>query len=417
MARKIQLTVEEAQTAARIQQAIDELGAEGGQVVLPEGEFVLDRGLELRSRIELRGQGQGTVLRKAPGRVYPLSGYHNYGMCDVPLEFTDGLEPGMTVAVRDEAHRGFGETFARITWVEGTWVGLEHGLQSDYHAAREPELVTAFPLIYGLGVEDAVVRELTLDGNRAEQPAAIDGCRGSAIYFIRSRRVEVTDVEEASFAGEGLGFQMCRDMRILRCSTYNNTGNGFHPGAGSTGVLFENCTAETNSLAGFFFCVRANHVTVRGCTFNGNTTCGVSVGARDCYNLIESCRMDHNEGPGILFRQGARTIEVHTCRVRGCHLEGNARVTGRGQIDVLADAHDLALVNNTLLGTETRETAGIYVAPQAQGIWLADNHIERCFPAIIADRTCLAEREPELSCGVETVQERDYRHLPGLGRT
>jgi len=125
----IQLGPAEASSTATIQRAIDALGAAGGRVMLPEGEYALDRGLELRSGVELMGQGQNTLLRHAPGRVYPLAGYHNYGMCDVPLQFTDGLEPGMTVAVRDEVHGGFFETFARITWVEGTWIGLDHGVE------------------------------------------------------------------------------------------------------------------------------------------------------------------------------------------------------------------------------------------------------------------------------------------------
>jgi hypothetical protein len=416
MSTIIPLGPSDARSAASIQQAIDALGPAGGRVVLPEGEFTLDRGLELRSRVELCGQGQGTVLRKAPGRIYPFAAYHNYGMVDVPLEFTDGLLPGMTVALRDQTHRGFYETFARLTWVEDNWVGLDHGMQSDYLPDREPVLVTAFPLIFGLGVEDVAIRNLTLDGNRSEQPAAIDSCRGAAIYFIRSRSLLVSDVEEAEFAGEGLGFQMCRDVRIERCSMYHNAGNGFHPGAGSTGASFVDCTAEANDLAGLFFCVRANHMTVRDCTFGKNRACGISVGTRDCHNRIEGCRLLDNEGPGILFRQGPRPIEVHTCRVSACYLENNARVSGRGQIDVHGDAHDLALTGNTLLGPNDDETAGIYIAPQATGIWLAGNRIERCSPATIADRASLAGHDPELPCGVEAVHEAHYRHLPDLGR-
>ena len=227
---KIQLTQKQATSAAAIQQAIDSLGPDGGRVVLPEIELLLDRGLELRANVELVGQGLKTLLRKAPGRIYSLSGYHNYGMCDVPLEHTEGLAPGMTVAIRDRAHGGFYETLARITWLDGNWVGLDHGLHSDVHADQEPVLVTAFPLVYGLGVENVAIRSLALDGNRDEQPAGIGACRGAAVYFIGSRNLEVSDVEELGFAGEGLGFQICRDVRILRCRFAHNAGNGFHPG-------------------------------------------------------------------------------------------------------------------------------------------------------------------------------------------
>jgi hypothetical protein len=415
--RVIQLAQKEAASASAIQEAIDSLGEAGGRVVLPAMDLVLDRGLQLRSNVELVGQGEDTVLRKASGRVYPLAGYHNYGMYDVPLEYTDGLETGMTVAVRDNVHGGFFETFARITWVDGNWVGLDCGLHSDYSANQEPVLVTSYPLIYGLGVENVAVRDLCLDGNREEQPAGIGACRGAALYLLRSHRFEVTDVVETDFAGEGLGFQMCSRVTIRRCSFCRNTGNGYHPGAGSTAVLFEDCVAEENGRAGFFFCVRANHVTVRNCTFSGNVSCGISIGTRDCHNRIENCRIVGNDGPGILIRSTDRPVEVHSCHVSGCRVGGNARQSGRGQIDVLGEAHDLAFVDNDIVGLgPQQEQAGLYVGPSAQGIWLRDNRFRACFPDVIADPAALAGKARPLKCGVDAVQDVDLRHLYSLLR-
>jgi hypothetical protein len=415
MLKEHQLTRVEAGSASAIQQAIDSLGPGGGRIVLPEIDLVLDRGLELRSNVELVGQGRETCLRKARGRVYPLSGYHNYGMTDVPLQFTEGLEVGMTVCVRDNRHGGFFETFGRVTWIDGTWVGLDQGLHSDYWVAEEPVLITSFPLVYGLDVKNVAVRNLFLDGNRQEQPAGIGACRGAAVYFIQSQGIEVSDVQETSFAGEGLGFQMCADVRIVRCRFERNAGNGFHPGAGSTAALFEDCTAEGNEQAGFFFCVRANHITVRACTFVRNVACGVSVGTRDCYNLVEGCQIDDNKGPGILFRQTPRPVEVHSCRVTGCHIAGNAREHGNGQIDVLGDAHDLVFGGNHIEGMPGLERAGIYLAPATERVWLGNNHLASCFPDVIADAASLAEQELPIDCGLDTVQAVHYRHLSGNG--
>ena len=42
--------------------------------------------------------------------------------------------------------------------------------------------------------------------------------------WLRSHGFEVSDVVESGFAGEGLGFQMCSDVRILRCRLSRNTG-------------------------------------------------------------------------------------------------------------------------------------------------------------------------------------------------
>ena len=409
--REIILTSAQAASATLIQKAVDSLGDSGGRVVLPELQLVLDRGIELRSNVELVGQGDKTVLRKAPGRVYPLSGYHNYGMLDVPLMFTDGLAEGMTIAIRDDRHGGFFETYARITWVEDNWVGIDIGLHSDYHAELNPVLVTSFPLVYGLGVNNIAVRNLCLDGNRKEQPAGIGGCRGAAVYFIKSSHIEVSDVSETGFKGEGLGFQMCSHVTIRNCNFARNSGNGFHPGAGSTAVLFENCVATDNDAAGFFFCVRANHITVKNCTFSDNVRCGISVGTRDSYNLIEGCRMNDNAGPGILFRAASRPVEVQECRVTQCHIEGNSTTSGWGQIDVLGDAHDLVFEANVICGSSDKLVAGIYLAPSTERIWLEGNQIQGCSPAIISGERNLARMPSDFKCGLAAVKERHFRHL------
>ena len=97
----MELKPEECTSAAAIQAAIA-AAAPGEVVQLPELDLTLDRGLEIPSGVELRGRGQHTVLRKGPSRVYPLTGYHNYGMRDVPLQSAAGLAVGMTVSVLDD---------------------------------------------------------------------------------------------------------------------------------------------------------------------------------------------------------------------------------------------------------------------------------------------------------------------------
>ncbi|MBN1246171.1 MAG: right-handed parallel beta-helix repeat-containing protein [Anaerolineae bacterium] len=408
---RISLQASELTSMDVLQGAIDSLGNEGGRVELPAGEFELDRGIELRSNVALVGQGRDTVLRKAPGRVYALSGYHNYGMCDVPLMHTEGLVPGMTVAIRDDRHGGFFETFARITWVDGTWVGLDQGLHADYDAGDHPVLVTAFPLIFGRGVTNVSVANVTLDGNRAAQPAGIGACRGAALYFIQSHGVTVSDVVERDFAGEGLGFQMSSRVAITDCAFDDNAGNGFHPGAGSTAATFDNCSAKGNGAAGFFFCVRANHISVRACRFTGNAGPGVSVGTRDSHNLLEASVMTGNGGSGILFRETRRPVEVHDVVVRGCRIQDNARSAGAGQIVVLGEAHTLAFEGNVVGGTPERETAGFYINPSARDLWLNDNAIMGCSPVVVGDPGAFVARSGVIDAGIDGVQPVHFRHL------
>ena len=407
MPEKRILKLEEVPDAEALQQAIDSL-ADGGRLVLPRMELTLDRGLELHSGIELIGQGEETVLRKGPGRVYPLSGYHNYGMCDVPLENAEGLVAGMTVSVRDDERSGFYETFARISWIDGNWVGLDHGIEGDYLGDCRPRLTTAYPLIFGHAVADVAVRDLALEGNSQGQDVPMGGCRGAALYFAGSARLEVTGIRERDYLGEGLGFQMCRDVVVRDCTTNGNAGNGLHPGAGSTNFLFENCSSSDNEKSGLFFCVRATRITVKGCRFEGNGD-GISIGTRDCHNLIESCAVVENKGAGVLVRSEARPVEVHSCRITGCEIARNGQEDGSAQVVIPASAHDLILRGNRIDGAG--RTAGIAAASGARNLFLESNAFAGCSEQVVADADCFAKTEPLIEPGFGEHPEKFFRHL------
>jgi hypothetical protein len=200
-------------------------------------------------------------------------------------------------------------------------------------------------------------------------------------------------------------------VRILRCQVTENTGNGYHPGAGSTAALFQDCAAEGNGAAGFFFCVRANHITVRNCAFTDNHVCGISIGTRDCYNRIADCQITGNAGPGLLIRNTSRPVEVHSCHISGCRIRGNALDHGHAQVDVLGDAHDLILERNEIAGSPEQEQAGIYLAPSTERIWLIENKIQDCTPPVIGSASVPADTAPRLECGTKAAHEIHYRHL------
>jgi hypothetical protein len=414
---EIRLDTERARTAQGIQESIDSLGVSGGRVLLPEGRFVLDRGIELRSRVQLAGRGERTVLVKAPGRRYPLTGYHNYGMCDVPLSDLKGLEPGMTVSVQDKLRGGFYGTFARISWVEagagsdagGGWVGLDHGIEADYTAEAEPALTLAFPLVFAHGVRGASLCDLAIEGSRASNPEPMNGCRGGAIYFARCRDVVVQGVRERDYNGEGMSFQMCARVTICDSSFDANAGNGLHPGAGSTGAVFERCRGRGNDRSGLFFCVRANHITVSSCEIAENGEHGISIGTRDCHNLVKDCAICGNDGAGIWVRPDPHPVEVHSCRFEGCILDSNGKARGLAQIEIPPDAHDLVFSACEVRGGGG---AGLRARPGARAIDLVENRFTGCSPDLDARVDALGPSGRPFSCGAAEATAADYRHLP-----
>jgi len=331
----------------------------------------------------------------------------------VPLESAAGLEPGMTVSVHDDKGRGFYETFATVTWIDGDWVGLDHGIEADYRADDHPCLTTAYPLIFAHKVHDIAVRDLSLEGNSSDNEESMGACRGAALYFYQSRGIEVTGVRECNYDGEGLGFQMCRDVVIRRCAFTDNTGNGLHPGAGSTNVMFDDCDSHDNGNCGLFFCVRANYITVRGSRFTGNGT-GVSIGTRDCHNLIEDCVVDGNAGAGVLVRPSPRPVEVHSCHVRRCTIAGNVGKRGQGQVEIVTQAHDLIFEGNTVSGRQGagQDKPGFFVESTARHIHLDGNRVQGCSREVDAASESLAAAPSLFECGYDSGSETIYRHLP-----
>lgn len=380
----LKLSAEDATSAAAVQVAIDTVArGGGGEVVLPEIDLLLDRGLQLRSGVTLRGQGPGTILRKGPGRVWPLSGYHNYGMCDVPLHSTAGLCEGMTVSVHDRrTHGGFYETFATIEWVENGWVGLDRGIDADYSASEEPCVTTSYPVVFGHRISDVMLADLHIEGSAATQDKKMGGCRGGAVYFAQSHDIRLHGVTEADYDGEGLSFQMCRNVEIIRCTFDRNTGNGLHPGAGSTNCRFQNCTANGNKMAGFFFCVRATLITVHDCTLAQNAV-GVSIGTRDCFNHILGCKMLNNRGAGVLVRPTPAPTEVHSIVIEDCTILGNGRNSkadnagmpqDAAQVVLTSDAHDIVLIDNIIeRGAAMAASVGLQCGEAVHAVQLQGN--------------------------------------------
>jgi hypothetical protein len=168
-----------------------------------------------------------------------------------------------------------------------------------------------------------------------------------------------------------------------------------HPGAGSTNALFKESSAANNDKSGFYFCVRANHITVKACGFSRNAN-GISIGTRDCHNRIEQCRIEENVGPGVLVRNAPPPTEVHSCYVADCTLVGNAGVDGQGQVEVSSDAHDLVFAGNRIV--------------QGAGVGNPDMYLETG-----ADVTVLKESsaagQPPFECGYGDWPEEIFRHL------
>ena len=79
----------------------------GGTVEIGEGVFLMCDSLHLRSNVRVSGQGEKTVLRKAPSVVSPLACDGDFGQEQFTVKNPEGFAVGYGVAVWDDRAGGF----------------------------------------------------------------------------------------------------------------------------------------------------------------------------------------------------------------------------------------------------------------------------------------------------------------------
>ena len=358
--------------------------------------------MRLRSGVTLAGQGRRTVLRHAPGGSTP-SGYHNYGMHDAPLEFTDGLALDDGHPARPHPRRLLRDV--RVHHLGGAGLGAGSRPALGLPPGRAAPFATSFPLIYAENARDVAVRSLTLDGNRAAQPVGIGACRGAALYLIGSDGFTIEDVHEEGFAGEGLGFQMCAHGEIRDCRFTGNAGNGYHPGAGSTGVLFERCASEGTNWQALFLRARQPHHRARLHVRREPRGGRVRRHAR-LLQLIEDCDMRRTRAPASSSAErppGGGALATSAAAACGQRQD----IGGPGRRPRRRPRRDpRGLRHRRARRTERpASTCALRPAHLARG-----NRVSGCFPDVVANDGQPPDR-PAFDCGRDAATDAAFRHL------
>ncbi len=399
-----------------LQRAVDRVaGQGGGRVVIRPGLYHMEDALHLRSGVQVEGSGRDTVLRKAAEVRSELSADLGYGHYDVSLAEPEKFRVGMGVIITDSRAGGFYETQATLTWRDGDRFGLSHMLNHDYARQAHGRVLSLFPLIRAEGVEGASVANLALDGNRAQNPDAISGCRGGGVFLIQSRNVALRGLHVANVNGDGISFQQCEGTLIADCICEDNTGLGLHPGSGSVRAVLRRCTCRRNGADGIFYCLRVSFSLCEECLIEGNGRHGISIGGRDTDHLIRSNVIRSNGACGVFFRQHDRVMAGNRCLVEGNELAANCQSAGEAEIHLAAPLADVHILGNRIRPTSPR-VAGIRVAEGTQGVVLHGNHVEGGpSSAIVIEgdpaAVSLAAPAKQLSVGPDKAPPDAARHL------
>lgn len=358
-----------------LQAAVDYVGnLGGGTVQVGPGEYIMRDSLHLRDRVTLRGDGEKTVLKKAPSVKSLLAADGDFGEEAVTLADPEGFEVGYGVHVGSKRAGGFHTICATILNKDGNYITLSRPLNTDCMMAHEAYAATVFPVISAYNVVDCKIENLVIDGNRP-QNEFINGCRGAGIFCYRADGAVFRNCIVREYNGDGISFQQSNDVRVTDCVCEQNAGKGLHPGSGSQRPEFRGCRSANNDDDGFFFCWRVRNGLVEECEFVGNGGYGMSIGHKDSDNLVRKNRIAGNKKGGVLWRNEKEPMAAHNIRFLENTVENNDEcgLFVNGQTNGTVIARNIIRHNGK---------TGIRIGPEAGNVDIQHNEITADKPVV-----------------------------------
>lgn len=363
-----------------LQAAVDYVGElGGGVVVIGPGEYLMRDSLHLRSRVTVRGAGAATVLKKDREHRSPLATDGDFGEAAITVMDPEGFAIGRGVYVASTTMRNFHGVCATLLNARGNYFTLSRSLNADCLMRDDAFAATIFPVISGYDLEDARVEDLTVDGNREENPTQVDGCRTAGIFFYRGDHAIIRNCVVRNYSGDGISFQQSNDVEVRDCVVEHCGGFGLHPGSGSQRPTVVNCRANANGDDGFFFCWRVRGGIAEGNLLENNGGYGMSIGHKDSDNMVRNNTITGNARGGVLWRAETEPMAAHRIT-----FENNV-VRDNREVGLFVDgATDGTLIRNNVIEDSGRawQKTGIRLGRNVAQVILEGNVLKAETPVL-----------------------------------
>ncbi len=361
-----------------LQAAVDYVGnLGGGLVAIGPGEYLMRDALHLRSRVTVRGAGAQTVLKKDREFRSPLAADSDFGEAAMTLQDPEGFAVGHGVYVASNTQRFFLGVCATVLNSRANYFTLSRSMNADIMMADGGFAATVFPVISGYNLEDARVENLTIDGNRAENPTRVDGCRTAGIFLYRGDHCVISDCLVHDYNGDGISFQQSNDVAVEGCVVQRCAGLGLHPGSGSQRPTVRNCRVMENGDDGFFFCWRVRGGVAEGNWLENNGGYGMSIGHKDSDNVVRRNTIIGNKRGGVYWRAELEPMAAHRITFENNTVRDN---DGWG-LFVDGETHGTIIRGNVIEDTGAgRQKTGIRIGPRVGEVVLEDNRIQADVP-------------------------------------
>ncbi len=357
-----------------LQAAVDYVGNLGGGVVeIGPGEYLMRDSLHLRSRVTVHGAGEKTVLKKDREHRSPLAADGDFGESAIIVQNPEGFSIGRGVYVASKTQRNFLGMCGTILNSHSNYFTLSRPMNADILMSDGGFAATIFPLISGNNVEDARVENLSVDGNRAENPTKVDGCRTAGIYFYRGDNCVISNCFVRDYNGDGISFQQSNDVKVEGCIVERCAGFGLHPGSGSQGPSVRNCRAIANDDDGFFFCWRVRYGVAEGNWLEKNGGYGMSIGHKDSDNFIRRNTIIANKLGGVYWRAETEPMAAH----RDTFENNTVRDNEGWGIFVDGATHGTIIRSNIIEDSGSgRQKTGIRIGKKTGAVQLENNTVK-----------------------------------------
>ncbi len=363
-----------------LQAAVDYVGNLGGGVVeIGPGEYLMGDSLHLRSRVTVRGSRDKTVLKKDREYRSPLVADGDFGEAAITVRDATGFELGRGVYVASKEQRNFHGVCATILNGKDNYFTLSRTMNADIMVAHDGFAATIYPVISGYNLQDARVEQLTVDGNRANNPTKVDGCRTAGIFLYRGDNCLISGCEVRNYNGDGISFQQSNDVTVEQCIVTNCAGFGLHPGSGSQRPVVRNCRAIENGEDGFFFCWRVRGGVAEGNWLERNGGYGMSIGHKDSNNVVRKNTIVGNKRGGVYWRKETEPMAAHNITFEENTVRDNV---GWG-LYVDGETRGTIIRNNVIEDTGSgAQTTAVVIGADVQQFEMDSNTIQADVPLL-----------------------------------
>lgn len=358
-----------------LQAAVDWVARYGGGTVkvLP-GTYRLRNAVHMASKVRLLGSGPESVLLKEPSVKTLTAADSDWFDQEITLQDASGFRVGDGVAIQTTNPHHGGKDVYKGTLIarSGNRFKLSKALRKNYWLQGKSTVSSLFPIINCELVEDVVIENITLDGNRRNNEN-FDGNHAGGIFAQDCSRLTFKDVTSRNYNGDGFSWQICHDVVVQGCHSHDNAGLGLHPGSGSQRPIMRENTLERNNI-GIFFCWGVRHGLAENNRCVENRSYGVSIGHRDTDNLVRQNDILRSGKSGILFRpERGKDFAPHRNVFERNRIVDSGAAEGIA-VDVQGEVESITLQKNEI--KETRGPAkrvGIRIGAKTKDVRLIEN--------------------------------------------